>query len=72
MLVGISSVLRKPFTQQLIGTFPMALGRHAVMCGSTMSGSQLWVLVGAPMYDMSTSQPTNVTFKRESAGGSPY
>ena len=38
----------------------MTVGAHAVVWGSAMSGCQLWVLVGAPVYSQSVKQPTGV------------
>ena len=38
----------------------MTVGAHAVVWGSAMSGCQLWVLVGAPVYSQSVEQPTGV------------
>ena len=41
-------------------------GAHAVVWGSAMSGCQLWVLVGALVYGLSTLYPVSVIDKRKS------
>ena len=38
----------------------MAVGAHAVVWGSAVSGCQLWVFVGAPVYGLSALYPTSV------------
>ena len=38
----------------------MTVGAHAVVWGSAMSGCQLWVLVGAPVYSQGVKQPPGV------------
>ena len=42
----------------------MTVGAHAVVWGSAMSGCQLWVLVGALVYGLSTLYPISVIYKR--------